>query len=381
MPPVRPTEAIVELAAVVDNYRLAVELGNRPGLAIVKADAYGHGAVRVARALVEAGASMLGVALVEEGIELREAGISVPIFVIGGAYGDFNLLVQFRLIPLIFSPEHLALGAAAARRAGVSFPVHVKLDTGMGRLGVRIEELPDLVDFARQHPEVVIEGVCTHYANSGDLDLVTLQRRRFRQALDMLTAAGLPIRFRHVANSGALLNRVVGPEEDFSRPGLILYGYAPFRPAPGSEAARGAARLRKALTWRTAIIQLKEVPAGTPISYSGRWVSKVPSRIATLPVGYVDGLDRHLTGADTPGFANGQVLCGGRRVPIVGTVCMDLCMIDVTSVPEATVGSEVVLLGRQGEECIDADELAALTGTVSLQVLCNISSRVPRVHR
>jgi alanine racemase len=380
MPHVRPTEAVIELGAVVANYRLAVELGRKPGIAVVKANAYGHGAIPVARALVEAGAPMLGVALVEEGVELRETGISVPILVIGGAYADFDLLVRYQLRPLVFSAAHLEEGAAAARRAGVSLPVHIKVDTGMGRLGLPVEALPGLIDLARRHPEIVVEGACTHYANSGDLELVARQRALFRRALDMLAAAGLPIRFRHIANSGALLNRAVWPEEDCSRPGLMLYGYAPFPPEPGSDAARAAARLKKALTWRTRIVHLKEVPAGTPISYAGRWVSKAPSRIATLPVGYVDGLDRFLTGSDAPGFANGQVLCGGRRVPIVGTVCMDLCMIDVTGVPGAAVGSEVVLLGRQGEECIDADELAGLTGTVSLQVLCGIGPRVPRLY-
>ena len=377
---VRPTEALIDVGAAVDNYRLAVELGERPGIAIVKANAYGHGAVEISRALCQAGAPMLGVALVEEGIELREAGLSVPILVLGGAYeGGYDLLIRHRLTPLVYSRQHLEGCAAAARRAGAPLGVHVKVDTGMGRLGMLMDELPDFAAAAARLKDVVkVEGACTHYSSSGVIELVAEQRAQFRRALDQLAAAGLQIRVRHLANSGALLNRVAG-EEELTRPGLMLYGYPPFPLVPGTEAARAGARLRKVLTWRTSIVHLKEIPAGVPISYAGRWVSRRRSRIATLPVGYVDGFDRRFTGSDQPGFAGGHVLCGGARVPVVGTVCMDLCMIDVTDVPGAAVGSEVVLLGRQGEQSIDADELAERTGTVSLQILCAIGARVPRV--
>jgi alanine racemase len=382
MEQVRPTEAIVDVGAVVDNYRLAVELGGRPGIAVVKADAYGHGAIPLSKALVEAGAPMLGVALVEEGIALREAGISAPILVLGGAYGNrYELLVRHQLTPLVFSGQHLVECAAVARRLGQRLPVHAKVDTGMGRLGLLMKEVPAFLELARQLPEVEVVGLCTHYFNSGEVETIAEQRLRFAQARALFAAAGMPVRVFHIANSGALLHRAVEADEDLTRPGLMLYGYPPFVAAPGTPAAREASRLKLALTFRTAIAHLKEVPTGTPISYAGRWVAKVPSRIATLPVGYVDGFDRRLTGSDRPGFANGHVLCGGKRVPVVGTVCMDLCMIDVTSVPEAAVGSEVVLLGRQGNECIDADEVAQQTGTVSLQVLCGIGSRVPRVFR
>lgn len=377
---IRPTEALIDVSAAVENYRLANELGNHPGIAIVKANAYGHGAVPISQALVDAGAPMLGVVTVEEGIELREAGIKVPILVFGGAYGKrYDVMLEYGLTPIIFSREHLEECARSARRAESSWRVHVKVDTGMGRLGILPAELPDLLALARQRPEVVIEGACTHYANSDDLELVTHQRRIFSEALEQLRAAGCPVRIRHISNSGALLNRFAGNEEELSRPGLMLYGYPPFTPVPGTEGARNSSGLKKVLSWRTTIVHLKAIPAGTPISYSARWISKRPSRIATLPVGYVDGFDRRLTGSDRPGFANGQVLCGGRRVPVVGTVCMDLCMIDVTDVPEAAVGSEVVLLGRQGDESIDADELAERTGTVCLQILSSISARVPRI--
>lgn len=382
MPRVRPTEAIIDIGATVENYRLAVELGGRPGIAIVKANAYGHGAVEISRALVEAGAPVLGVALVEEGIELREAGLQVPILVLGGAFtGGYDLLLEHRLTPVLFSVEHLVECAAAARRAGAPFPAHVKVDTGMGRLGLLPGEIPAFAAAAAAHPEVRIEGACTHYANSSSPEQVAEQRTHFRRALDAFAAARLPIRVRHLANSGALLDRAVGEGEDLTRPGLMLYGYSPFPLVTGTEAARAGARLRKVLTFRTSIAHLKEVPAGTSISYAGRWVSRRRSRIATLPVGYVDGFDRRFTGSDQPGFANGQVLCGGQRVPVVGTVCMDLCMIDVTDVPGAAVGSEVVLIGRQGDQSIDADELADRAGTVSLQVLCGIGARVPRVFR
>jgi alanine racemase len=381
--PIRPTEALVDLGAIAANYRLAVEIGGRPGIAVVKADAYGHGAVEVSRALAAAGAPVLAVALVEEGLELREAGIGQPILVLGGTYGEeYELLIRHRLIPVIFTRQHLQALAEAARAGGVRAAAHLKVDTGMGRIGLQPADLPEFVEAARRTPEVAVEGLCTHFA-SADLEDRALTERQvalFNQAAEVMARGGLPLRHRHLANSAGTIEYPAA-RQDLTRSGIMLYGYLPFQPPPARSplAAAVAGRLRRALTWRTAVVHLKDVPPGTPISYGGRWVAQRPSRIATLPVGYADGYDRRLSGR--PGFGKGEVLVRGRRAPVAGTVCMDMTMVDVTDVPGVAVGDEVVLLGAQGSEVVDADELAERSGTISYEVVCAVGSRVPRRYQ
>ena len=379
---VRPTEAVVDLAAIVSNYRLACEVGARPSIAVVKANAYGHGAVPVARALVQAGCPMLAVALVEEGLELREAGLAAPILVLGGAYDDrFDLLVRHRLTPLVFRPDHVSALAAAARQLGTTAAAHLKLDTGMGRIGVPPPELGAFVEAVRAARDVRIEGVCTHFANA-DLvprEVTERQVRAFDEAVKVLSSAGFPIRFRHLANSAGTIE-FPAARQDLTRPGIMLYGLLPFGPGEERSAVATAVggRLQPALTWRTAITHVKTVAPGTAISYGGRWTAARTSRIATLPVGYADGYSRRLSGR--PGFGCADVLVRGRRAPITGTVCMDMLMVDVTDVPGAEVGDEVVLLGAQGSERISADELAEKAGTISYEILCAVGHRVPRRH-
>jgi len=377
---VRPTEAVVDLSAIAENYRLAGEVGGRPVIAVVKADAYGHGAAPVALELQGLGAPMMGVALVEEGIALREAGVTTPVLVLGGAYDDrYDLLVEHRLVPVIFDRQHVEGLARVARITGVQVAAHLKVDTGMGRIGVRPHELDGLVALLQRTPEVALEGICTHFA-SADLEDRALTERQlalFDQAADALVRAGMPIRHRHLANTAGTLEYPAA-RQDLTRPGLLLYGYLPFQPRstrpPLAQAVAG--RLRRALTWRTAVVQLKEVAEGTPVSYGGRWVARRTSRIATLPVGYADGYPRRLSGR--PGFGSAEVLVRGRRAPVAGTVCMDMTMVDVTDVPGVEPGDEVVLLGAQGKETIDADELADRAGTISYEILCGIGTRVPR---
>jgi alanine racemase len=379
--PVRPTEAVVDLAAIASNYRYASELAGRPPIGVVKADAYGHGAVRVARALSAAGCPMLGVALVEEGMELREAGLATPILVFGGAYGGrYDLLVRHGLTPFVFTDEHLEGLAAAARSAGRSVPAHLKLDTGMGRLGLAPEGLPRFLERARSLPEVRLEGLCTHLASADaePRETTDAQVRAFDGAARAMTAAGFPLRFRHLANSAGTIDHPAA-RQDLARPGIMLYGYlphAPEAPPPTPAAAEAARRLRAGLTWRTAVAHVKTVAAGSRISYGGHWTAHRASRVATLPVGYADGYSRRLSGR--AGFGCGEVLVRGRRAPVTGTVCMDMVMIDVTDVPGVEVGDEVVLVGTQGAERIGADELAARAGTIPYEVLCGISARVPR---
>jgi len=371
--PIRPTRAEIDLGALTRN--LETLRAAAPGvdvLAVVKADAYGHGAVPVSRALEAAGVRFLGVALVEEGHVLREAGLRSDILVLGGAYeGGWETMLEQRMIPVVFRPEHLTALDAAARSRGVKARAHLKVDTGMGRLGVLAADVPAFLEAARECRQVELEGLCSHFANAdlADAALTAQQVSRFRTALGQMRAAGFDPRWRHLSNSAGLLalpEARDGLEMNLARPGLALYGLAP---APWLRPPRV---LEPVLGWKTAVVHVKSVPTGTPISYGSTWTAPRPSRIATLPVGYADGWSRLLSN-------RGTVLVRGKRAPIVGRVCMDLCMVDVTDVPGVEVGDEVVLVGRQGTEVQDAHQLAALQNTIAYDVLCAVGARVPRV--
>ncbi len=371
--PIRPTRAEIDLGALTRNLQTLQTAA--PGvdvLAVVKADAYGHGAVPVSRALEAAGVCFLGVALVEEGLALRQAGLKSDILVLGGAYeGGWELMLEQGMIPVVFRPEHLsALDAAAAAR-GTTARAHLKVDTGMGRLGVLPSDVPAFLEAARSCRRLSLEGLCSHFANAdlADAALTEQQIVRFRTALGQMRAAGFEPRWRHLSNSAGLLalpEARDGMEMNVARPGLALYG---LQPAPWLRPPRV---LEPVLSWKTSVVHLKTVPAGTPISYGSTWTAPRPSRIATLPVGYADGWSRLLSN-------RGAVLVRGRRAPIVGRVCMDLCMVDVTDLPGVEVGDEVVLIGRQGAEVQDAHQLATLESTIAYDVLCAIGARVPRV--
>jgi alanine racemase len=371
--PIRPTRAEIDLGALTRNLQTLQTAA--PGvdvLAVVKADAYGHGAVPVSRALEAAGVRFLGVALVEEGLALRQAGLKSDILVLGGAYeGSWELMLEQGMIPVVFRPEHLsALDAASAAR-GTTARAHLKVDTGMGRLGVLPPDVPAFLEAARSCRRLSLEGLCSHFANAdlADAALTEQQILRFRTALGQMRAAGFEPRWRHLSNSAGLLalpEARDGMEMNVARPGLALYG---LQPAPWLRPPRV---LEPVLSWKTSVVHLKTVPAGTPISYGSTWTAPRPSRIATLPVGYADGWSRLLSN-------RGAVLVRARRAPIVGRVCMDLCMVDVTDLPGVEVGDEVVLIGRQGAEAQDAHQLAALESTIAYDVLCAIGARVPRV--
>ena len=367
---VRPTRVEVDVAALRHNLGRVRHFA--PGaavLAVVKANAYGHGAVTVARALEEAGVEWLGVALVEEGFELRSAGVQAPILVLGGAYaGAWDQLIAQRLTPVLFRPGHLTDYAVAASSAGRRVPFHLEIDTGVGRTGILPAELPALIEQLRALPQLELEGVLSHFASSDaqDRDGTRAQAAAFRALLGQVEAAGFSPRLRHVSNSAAVLDLQSLQEAaglNLVRPGLMLYGLAPGH--------FHAAELRPVLAWKTGIVHIKDVPAGTPISYGGTFVTPRPSRIATLPVGYADGYDRAWSN-------RAHVLVRGVRAPVVGRVCMDLCMVDVTDVPGVELSDEVVLLGRQGEGRVAVEELAGLSATIPYEILCGISARVPR---
>ncbi len=343
---IRPTRAEIDLAALRQNvaeiHRLAprVEM-----LAVVKANAYGHGAVPVARALEQERVAMLGVALVEEGLELRNAGIRSPILVLGGSYESaYELMVERDLAATVFRPEHVTRLAEAARRLGRPAQAHLKLDSGMGRIGVLPEELDGFLDHASRFPQVRLDGLLSHFA-SADLEnpqFTHEQVRRFREALARMRARRLEPTWRHLSNSAGVIELPEvcdGIELNLVRPGIMLYGLAP------AAWMRGSANLAPVMTWKTGVVHLKSVSSGTPISYGSLWRAPRPSVIATLPIGYADGYSRR--------FSNGApVLIKGKRAPVVGSVCMDMSMVDVTEIAGVEVGDEVVLLGQQGDERI-----------------------------
>jgi alanine racemase len=371
--PIRPTRVEIDISALLHNLGVVRALAPQVEvLAVVKANAYGHGAVATAQALEKAGVRFLGVALVEEGVELRNAGVKAPILVLGGSYeGGYDAIVSHGLTPTVFRAEHLHRLSEAASRQGRTVEAHLKVDTGMGRIGIQPGELDAFLETWRTVPNVRLEGLLSHFANAdlADRSMTDAQVKQYLAVARALDAAGFTPRFRHLSNSAGVLTLPEvrdGLGLNLVRPGLMIYGLVP---APG---IAGADRLKPVLTWKTAVIHVKEVPVGTPISYGGTWVAKRPSVIATLPVGYADGYSRRYS-------SRADVLVRGQRAKVAGRVCMDMCMVDVTDVPGVGVGDEVVLLGTQGEGAVWAEELAGLSDTISYEVLCGIGARVPRV--
>ncbi|PZN03206.1 MAG: alanine racemase [Bacillota bacterium] len=370
--PMRPTWVEVDLDAIAHNVETLQRLAAPAQLmAVVKADGYGHGAVMVARTALAHGARRLAVAVVEEGVHLRQSAIACPILVMGWTPPwQYGLALRYDLELTVSSEEEARALAEAARREGRRVRVHLKVDTGMGRLGLRWDH-PRLAEVAARIAGLgglELVGVFTHLATADDPDapLTEEQLARFGRIVATLDERGLRPLLRHAANSAALL-RLPGARYDLVRPGIALYGLEPFR------GAVAAFDLRPALAWKTRVALVKEVPAGTPISYGATFVTRRPSRIAVLPVGYADGLRRALSN-------RGQVLVGGRRVPIVGRVCMDQVMVDVTDAGPVAVGDEAVLIGRQGDEAITADEMAGWMDTIGYEVVTGIGRRVPRIY-
>jgi alanine racemase len=365
----RPTAARIDLGALTHNFHEVTRRAEgRKVLAVVKAQAYGHGAISVSKHLLGLGADMLGVALVEEGRELRESGIDAPVLVMGPVTpGQADALVALRLTPVVFTRPAARALSDAARRRKTRIPVHVKIDTGMGRIGIAPEAAAEFIGEVRKLDGVTVEGLMTHFADADlrDKQFASRQMDRFEALLKELEAQGTLVGLRHAANSAALLDyrRALFT---MVRPGLMLYGYNPLEGKRGED-------LRPALSLVSHIAFLKKVPAGVPVSYGRTFVTERESLIATIPIGYADGYSRGLSNT-------GEALVRGVRVRVAGRVCMDMCMLDVTGVPEVGEGDEVVLIGTQGSERISADDIAVKTGTIAYEVLCGIGSRVPRVY-
>ncbi len=342
-------------------------------MAVVKADAYGHGAVGVSRALEAGGVDWLGVALLEEGAEIRRAGVEVPILVLGTARpSKIALYRRYRLTPTVSSLTELALWREWTAGQAEAQPIHLKVNTGMGRLGVALEEVPGALEMLRSGSGLRLAGLLSHFGDADDLASPRndLQAERFAEVLGLLTEEERGRAIIHMANSAAALHRPPS-RHALVRLGIALYGLDPVGPdlSPGS-APGPATDLRPVMSVRARIVQVREVQAGTPVSYGGRTVTRRRSRIAVVPVGYADGYAWRLTG-------KAEALVRGRRVPIAGSVTMDMTLLDVTDAG-AELGDEVVLLGRQGQEEIPATELAAHAGTISWEILCHLGLRLPR---
>lgn len=368
---VRPTHVEVDLDALAANLAaIRSYVGGAKIMTILKANAYGHGLVPVARHMVICGADYLGVAFMEEGILLRREGIDLPILVLGGIAGEqIPLFLKYNLTLTAPSVEKLRLIDAAAMALGVTARVHLKIDTGMERIGTHYYSAEALLEASLQCSHVHVEGIFSHFANADaeDLGHARLQLQRFLKVLSFYEERGLPVPMRHVANSAGILQL---PEShlDLVRPGILLYGVY-----PSSECAQSVA-VRPALTWKSRVAYFKVVQADHPVSYGSTWQSDHPVRVITIPVGYGDGYFRALSNKS-------HVIVRGGRHPVVGRVCMDQMMVNLDQ-GTAYNGDEVILLGEDGlGQEISAAELAVWAGTIPYEVLTNINTRVPRLYR
>jgi alanine racemase len=367
----RPTWAEIDLPALVQNLKNISRKISRHTkiLAIVKADAYGHGALEVARAC-EKRRCYLGVALIEEAIALRKAGIKAPILILGSIFPftNFKYVLEYDLIPTLAS----LAGARSLSRIAVKhkkkIKFHLKVDTGMGRIGIRPGSAVATIKKIKGLPGIEMEGLYTHLASAEcDEAYSRGQIGTFNRIIEELERERIAIKYKHVSGSAAILKY-----RDYSfnmiRPGLMMYGLAPYKGA-GKHIT-----LHPVLSLKTKIVYLKRVPKGNSVSYGRTFITKRHSFIGTLPVGYADGYAWSLGN-------KAEVLVQGKRVPVIGRVCMDMCMIDLTGMKGIDVGEEVVLVGRQGQETISVNEVAEWAKTISYEIVCGISARVPRVYK
>jgi len=371
LPKGRPTVCLIDLGALRWNFRQARQkVGPQVKiLSVVKANAYGHGACEIAEVLEDEGSDGFGTATVEEGIELRKRGIQSPVVVLAGVYpNQLEDIERYDLTSVICESEVLSRLKKIAKKRKGRLNFHLKVDTGMGRVGFLASEsaswLPDLRDLK----ELKLQGVFSHFSKAESVTgkYTKKQLESFRQVLQQLQANSHQPSFVHLANSAAIITL---PEAYFTmvRPGLMLYGIYP-SPEMVNEIS-----LKPVLTWKTSIHQLKRVPKGFSISYGQTFTTQRESMIATLPLGYADGYKRSLSN-------RGAVLVRGQRAPIIGTICMDLTMVDVTDIRGVSQGDEVVLLGQQKDAAISANEMASWANTISYEILTSISARVPRIH-
>jgi alanine racemase len=336
-------------------------------LQVVKADAYGHGAIEISNAALRNGASALGVANADEGVQLRVSGITAPVLILSPATGsEIDQIIKYNLTPSVSDLAFAAEFQEKALKAGIRAPLHVEVDTGMGRGGTIQTEACRTIREVSSFPNLLLEGIFTHFSESEILSCYNdLQWQAFRELLNKLETDGIRIPIRHISNSGAILN-YPDCHLDMVRPGIISYGIHP-SPATSAKAA-----LNPVMSFKTRVVLVKEFPEGYGIGYGRTFITRRPTRIATIPVGYGDGLGWPLSN-------QGEALIRGKRVPIAGRISMDMCTLDISRVPECAVGDEVVLMGEQGGERITADGIAAKVHSISYEILCALGKRAPRV--
>lgn len=361
----------IDRSALAKNIRqIKTLLSPKTGLmAVVKADAYGHGAVTVSQTVLEAGADWLGVATLPEGIELRQAGISAPILILGATYTpeQVRALVRWQLQPTLCTPKQALVFAEVLAESGESLPVHLKIDTGMSRLGTPWQEAIEFVRMVAGLSQLEIASVYSHFATADDRDRTVMEQQndRFQQVLSQIQAAGIPIPRLHIANSAATLT---DPHlhYDLVRVGLAVYGLYP------AEHLQGTIDLHPVLQVKARVTQVKTIPAGTGVSYGHKFIASQPTRIAVIGIGYADGVPRNLSNQL-------KVILRDRLVPQIGAITMDQLMLDVSAIPDVEVGEVVTLLGKQGTHTISADDWASTLGTISWEILCSFKHRLPRI--
>jgi len=366
---VRPTYAEINLNRLTANYR-AIERAVAPAriMPILKANAYGHGLVEVAGHVAALGAHSLGVAFLEEGIMLRQAGITTPILVLGGILGNqVPLFLQHDLTLTASSMEKLNQINEAAQAMGVQAKVHLKIDTGMERIGVHYYSAHELLETALNCEHCLVEGIYSHFANADAASLISAneQLARFKQVLSFYDERGLPFPLRHMANSGAIL-QMPHSHLDIVRPGILLYGVY-----PSANVSRTIA-VKPVLTWKSRVVYFKVVKPGHPVSYGSTWQSDHMIRVVTVPVGYGDGYFRRMSG-------RAQVIIRGKKYPVIGHICMDQMMVNIEW-ETAYNDDEVLLIGEAAEASIQCEDLAEWAGTIPYEILTNINTRVPRVY-
>ncbi len=363
------TYAIIDLDKIQANFQAIQEKAGVPVMAVIKADAYGHGAVPVARVL-EKQCAFFGVAMIQEALELRRAGLEKPILILGHTPVDaFADAISQGIRPAIFCYEDAQILSQTAVELGITAPFHFAVDTGMSRIGFQVtEEDANLCAKIAVLPGLRPEGLFSHFATSdcADLSQAQAQAELFDRFDSMLQDRGVKVAIRHLDNSAGIMN--FQNHYDMVRAGIVIYGLY-----PSDEVSTDLLKLQPALSWHSHISFLKVLEAGRAISYGGTYVTEKPTVVATIPVGYADGYRRNLSGRF-------YVLIRGQKAPILGRVCMDQMMVDVTDIPGAELGDEVVLVGQSGDQKISAEEIAAAGDSFNYEFVCNISRRVPRLY-
>jgi alanine racemase len=367
----RPAWIEIDLSALENNYNFIRRRINKETkiAAVVKANAYGHGALRVAQKLSQLGVEYFCVGSPDEGSELRRAGITEPILVLAEVLeSQYEDIIKADLIQTAASRETLKALNKAGARADRKIKVHLKVETGMGRIGFFSEELVEVFKLALELKNIKIEGLFSHLARADeeDKEFSNKQLQRFKSALNELKAAGFKLPLLHIANSAAVID-LNNTSLDLVRPGIILYGLLP------SAELNEKSDLKPSLSFKTKIVQLRELPAGSAVSYGSTYKTESSEKLAVLPVGYKDGYPRLLSN-------QGEVLIRGKRAPIRGRVCMGQTIVSVDQIENAAVGDEVVLIGKQGKEEIKAAEIAEICGTINYEIVCNLSERLQKIY-